>query len=160
LAGGFKLINKMKNLFITILFLGLTSIAFGQKYDAFGKKIKPKGSTEAASLKGKKDFAATPVKIEGEVESVCQAAGCWMKIKTADGQTMRVTFKDYGFFVPKDIAGKKVIFEGIPAVKTTSVAELQHYAEDAGKSKEEIAKITSPKTELAFVADGVLVPKN
>jgi len=160
LAGGFKLINKMKNLFITILFLGLTSIAFGQKYDAFGKKIKPKGSTEAASLKAKKDFAATPVKIEGEVESVCQAAGCWMKIKTADGQTMRVTFKDYGFFVPKDIAGKKVIFEGIPAVKTTSVAELQHYAEDAGKSKEEIAKITSPKTELAFVADGVLVPKN
>jgi hypothetical protein len=40
------------------------------------------------------------------------------------------------------------------------VAELQHYAEDAGKSKEEIAKINSPKTELTFVADGVLVPKN
>ena len=150
----------MKNFFITVLFLGLTSIAFGQKYDTFGKKIKAKGSAEAASLTGKTDFAASAVKIEGEVESVCQAAGCWMKIKTADGQTMRVTFKDYGFFVPKDIAGKKVIFEGIPAVKSTSVAELQHYAEDAGKSKEEIAKITAPKTELTFVANGVLVPKN
>jgi hypothetical protein len=150
----------MKNLLITILFLSLTSIAFGQKYDAFGKKIKPSGSSVAAILKGKTEFDAKAVKIEGEVESVCQAAGCWMKIKTADGQTMRVTFKDYGFFVPKDIAGKKVIFEGIPAVKTTSVAELQHYAEDAGKSKEEIAKITSPKTELTFIADGVLVPKN
>lgn len=150
----------MKNLFITILFLSLTSISFGQKFDAFGKKIKPSGSSEAAALKGKTEFDAKAVKIEGEVESVCQAAGCWMKIKTADGQTMRVTFKDYGFFVPKDIAGKKVIFEGIPAVKTTSVAELQHYAEDAGKSKEEIAKITSPKTELTFIANGVLVPKN
>jgi len=150
----------MKNLFITVLFLSLTTIAFGQKYDAFGKKVKPKDYAVASTLKGKSDFAAVPVKIEGEVESVCQAAGCWMKIKTADGQTMRVTFKDYGFFVPKDIAGKKVIFEGIPAVKTTSVAELQHYAEDAGKSKEEIAKINSPKTELTFVADGVLVPKN
>jgi hypothetical protein len=150
----------MKNLFITVLFLSLSTIAFGQKYDAFGKKIKPNGSALAASLNGKKDFEAKAVKIEGEVESVCQAAGCWMKIKTTDGQTMRVTFKDYGFFVPKDIAGKKVIFEGIPAVKTTSVAELQHYAEDAGKSKEEIAKINSPKTELTFVADGVLVPKN
>ncbi|MCP9754254.1 DUF4920 domain-containing protein [Lacihabitans sp. CCS-44] len=150
----------MKNLLITILFLSLTSIAFGQKYDAFGKKIKPSGSSEATALKGKTEFDAKAVKIEGEVESVCQAAGCWMKIKTADGQTMRVTFKDYGFFVPKDIAGKKVIFEGIPSVKTTSVAELQHYAEDAGKSKEEIAKITSPKTELTFIADGVLVPKN
>ena len=150
----------MKNLFIAVLFLSLSTIAFGQNYDAFGKKIKPKGSTVASSLTGKKDFEAKPVKIEGEVESVCQAAGCWMKIKTADGQTMRVTFKDYGFFVPKDIAGKKVIFEGIPAVKTTSVAELQHYAEDAGKSKDEIAKINSPKMELTFVADGVLVPKN
>ena len=150
----------MKNFIITVLFLGLTGIAFGQKYDTFGKKIKAKGSAEAASLTGKTDFAASDVKIEGEVESVCQAAGCWMKIKTADGQTMRVTFKDYGFFVPKDIAGKKVIFEGIPAVKSTSVAELQHYAEDAGKTKEEIAKITAPKTELTFVANGVLVPKN
>lgn len=150
----------MKNLLITVLFLSLTTFAFGQKYDAFGKKIKPKGSASASTLNGKSDFVAATVKIEGEVESVCQAAGCWMKIKTADGQTMRVTFKDYGFFVPKDIAGKKVIFEGVPAVKTTSVAELQHYAEDAGKSKDEIAKINSPKMELTFVADGVLVPKN
>ena len=102
----------------------------------------------------------TNVKVEGEVESVCQAAGCWMKIKLADGKTMRVTFKDYGFFVPKDISGKKVIFEGTPSIKTTSVAELKHYAEDAGKSKEEIAKINEPKTELSFVANGVLVPKN
>jgi hypothetical protein len=53
-----------------------------------------------------------------------------------------------------------VIFQGTPEVKTTSVADLQHYAEDAGKSKEEIAKIKTPKTELTFVAEGVLVPKN
>ena len=150
----------MKNLFITFLFFAFATVSFGQKYDAFGKKIKAKGTESVATLKGKTSFEANPVKVEGEVESVCQAAGCWMKIKTADGGTMRVTFKDYGFFVPKDIAGKKVIFEGIPAVKTTSVAELQHYAEDAGKSKEEIAKIKEPKTELTFVADGVLVPKN
>jgi Domain of unknown function (DUF4920) len=57
------------------------------------------------------------------------------------------------------LAGTKVIFEGQPAVKTTSVADQRHYAEDAGKSKEEIAKITEPKTELTFVAEGVLVPK-
>ncbi|MCP9767055.1 DUF4920 domain-containing protein [Lacihabitans sp. LS3-19] len=150
----------MKKLIILTFLSAISLVGFSQNYDSFGKKIKAKGSQEAATLVGKKDLDAKPVKIEGEVESVCQAAGCWMKIKTADGQTMRVTFKDYGFFVPKDIAGKKVVFEGIPAVKSTSVAELQHYAEDAGKSKEEIAKITEPKTELTFVAEGVLVPKN
>jgi hypothetical protein len=42
---------------------------------------------------------------------------------------------------------------------TTTVAQLRHYAEDAGKSKEEIAKITEPKIELTFMADGVIVKK-
>jgi hypothetical protein len=83
-----------------------------------------------------------------------------MKVKMDDGQTMRVTFKDYGFFVPKDIAGKNIVFEGNAKTKTTSIEELRHYAEDAGKSKDEIAKITEPKTELTFEANGVLVPKN
>jgi hypothetical protein len=83
--------------------------------------------------------------------------GCWMKVRTTDGQTMRVTFRDYGFFVPKDIAGKQVVFEGTAQQSTTSVADLKHYAEDAGKSKEEIAKITQPEKAVTFVADGVIV---
>ena len=150
----------MKKLVFGILFLGSVSSALGQKYDSFGTKIKPKEALPVVDLVGNSKVENTNVKVEGEVESVCQAAGCWMKIKLADGKTMRVTFKDYGFFVPKDILGRKVIFEGTPSIKTTSVAELKHYAEDAGKSKEEIAKINEPKTELSFVANGVLVPKN
>ncbi len=150
----------MKKLVFGILFLGSVGIAVGQKYDSFGSKIKPKEALLVVGLVGNSKVQNTNVKVEGEVESVCQAAGCWMKIKLADGKTMRVTFKDYGFFVPKDISGKKVIFEGTPSIKTTSVAELKHYAEDAGKSKEEIAKINESKTELSFVANGVLVPKN
>jgi hypothetical protein len=50
-----------------------------------------------------------------------------------------------------------VILNGKAFVKITTVAELQHYAEDAGKSKEEVAKITSAKKEFAFEADGVLL---
>ena len=40
-----------------------------------------------------------------------------------------------------------------------SVADLKHYAEDAGKSPEEIAKITEPSIEFAFEANGVLLKK-
>jgi wobble nucleotide-excising tRNase len=149
----------MKKLSILMILLSIAFLGQAQKYDSFGKKIKSKGSINASQLVKNEPNTQT-VKVEGEVESVCQMAGCWMKIKTEDGKTMRVTFKDYGFFVPKDIAGKKVIFEGVASVKTTSVADLKHYAEDAGKTKEEIAKITEPKTELTFLADGVLVPKN
>jgi Domain of unknown function (DUF4920) len=41
--------------------------------------------------------------------------------------------------------------------KTTSVEELKHYAEDAGKTKAEIDAITAPKTELSVDATGVKV---
>jgi hypothetical protein len=91
------------------------------------------------------------------VESVCQVKGCWMKVKLDNGETMRVMFKDYGFFVPKDIAGKTVVFEGEAQKKMVPVEHLQHYAKDAGQSQEEIAKITEPKQELTFIADGVIV---
>ncbi|RYF70605.1 MAG: DUF4920 domain-containing protein, partial [Cytophagaceae bacterium] len=100
-----------------------------------------------------------PAKVEGTVESVCKVKGCWMKVNTTDGQTMRVSFKDYGFFVPKDIVGKTVVMQGTAVQSVTPVDELRHYAEDAGKSKEEIAKITEPEKALTFVADGVIVKK-
>ncbi|HRG90150.1 MAG TPA: DUF4920 domain-containing protein [Chitinophagales bacterium] len=97
------------------------------------------------------------VKIEGTVVAACQVKGCWMTADLGDGKTMRIRFKDYGFFVPKDSGGKKFYAQGIASWYETSVAELQHYAEDAGKSKEDIAKITEPKRELVFLAEGVLL---
>ena len=151
----------MKKLISILVILITVNISFGQKFDSFGDKIEADGAVSATELNKKaKETPAFESKVSGVVESVCQVKGCWMKVKLADGQTMRVTFKDYGFFVPKDIAGKTVVFEGNAKTKTTSVDELRHYAEDGGKSKEEVAKITEPKTELTFVANGVLVPKN
>jgi hypothetical protein len=96
-------------------------------------------------------------KITGKIVEVCQEKGCWMKVQKQNGETLMVKFKDYGFFMPKDIVGKEVVLDGEATVKEVSVKQQKHYAEDAGKSKEEIAKIKSPKKELQFVAKGVLV---
>ena len=98
------------------------------------------------------------VKVRGTVQEVCQAKGCWMNIANDEtGESMMVRFKDYGFFMPKDIAGREVIIEGQASFQETSVEELRHYAEDAGKSAEEIAAITEPKRELSFLASGVIL---
>jgi hypothetical protein len=97
------------------------------------------------------------IKVSGTITEACQAKGCWMKIDKGDGQTMRVVFKDYGFFVPKDCGGKTAVMLGRAYMDTTSVEDLRHYAEDAGKSKEEIEKITQPEVELAFEAEGVII---
>ena len=101
--------------------------------------------------------SSSKVKIEGEIISSCPMKGCWMKI-SVEKDTVLVRFKDYGFFVPKNgIEGKSTIINGKLSVDTLSVAQLQHYAEDAGKSKEEIALITKPEITISFLADGVVI---
>ena len=81
-----------------------------------------------------------------------------MQVTTAGiKDTMMVNFKDYGFFMPKDIAGKKVVMQGFAYKELTSVDDLKHYAEDAHKSKAEIDAIKEPKSELKFMASGVIV---
>ena len=97
------------------------------------------------------------VKFASEIKEVCAAKGCWMKLPLSEEKEAMVRFKDYGFFMPLDSQGKEVVLEGKAFVQTTSVAELRHYAKDAGKSKEEIAAITNSKKEFSFEANGVLL---
>jgi len=98
-----------------------------------------------------------PSKMMAKVDEVCQSKGCWMKLDLEDGNQVMVRFKDYGFFMPKDIAGKEVIINGIAFVEEMSVDDQKHYAEDAGESEEKIAAITKPKKTYSFEADGVLL---
>ena len=62
------------------------------------------------------------------------------------------------FFVPKEgMGGNQAIIEGVVKRTITDVETQKHYAEDAGKSVEEIAGITAPKEELTFEASGVII---
>lgn len=128
--------------------------------NVFGNKIDDAGAIPVENLVAMASEGNIPsenIKITGKVDEVCQAKGCWLSMVKPDGSKMRVTFKDYAFFVPKDCSGKTAVMEGRAFMDTTSVEDLQHYAKDAGKSEEEIAKITSPEIELAFEAEGVII---
>lgn len=96
-------------------------------------------------------------KITAKVTEVCLEKGCWMKVDKGNGETIMVRFKDYGFFMPKNIVGQTVVLEGEAKEKEVSVKQQQHLAEDAGKTKAEIEKIKEVKKETQFIAKGVLV---
>lgn len=100
--------------------------------------------------------APKEIKVKGKVIEVCQAQGCWLRMQTTDG-TIMVRMKNHSFFVPVSLNGKTIIADGTAAIKQTSVEMLRHYAEDAGKSKEEIAAIKQPKKEIVLQAKGILV---
>ncbi len=98
------------------------------------------------------------IQLTTTIEKTCAKKGCWMEVKDGKGGTMRVTFKDYGFFVPTEgVEGKETVIEGVLKKKTYTVEELRHYAEDGGKSPEEIAQITEPREEFSFIAEGVVI---
>ncbi len=124
----------------------------------FGEKITEDGATPSDSLKTMMgDKTELNCKLSGKVDAVCQKKGCWMELKNNDGTSLRVTFKDYAFFMPKDGAGLTAIVDGIAKVEVTSVADLKEYAKDDNKSSEDIAKITEPLKELVFEAKGVIL---
>jgi len=148
----------MKKLIFSALILLFTTAAFAQKKIYLGDKINDKGAISTEELMNK--LATTDsmnVKFEGAVQSVCQKKGCWVNVDLGNNQTMMVRFKDYAFFMPKDCSGQKAVFKGKVFKETLSVAQRRHYLEDAGKSKEEIEKITEPETKFSFEADGVIL---
>jgi len=132
----------------------------GQNIGAQIEKPAPISFAELMTEMSQQDTVRT--QLQAKVEGVCQVKGCWMNLVPIEGsadESIFVKFKDYGFFMPLDLAGNKVIVEGIAYREVTSVDELRHYAEDEGQSAEEIAKITEPAEELKFMADGVIILK-
>lgn len=124
----------------------------------FGDSIAQINPTKVADVKAKlgtKDSVA--MQVEGKIVEVCQKKGCWMELQLDNSETMRVTFKDYAFFIPKDAAGKTVIMEGYAYNDTTSVPMLRHYAEDGGESQAAIDKITESEVAVVFEASGVII---
>ncbi|MEO7922747.1 MAG: DUF4920 domain-containing protein [Chitinophagaceae bacterium] len=125
----------------------------------YGEKVNTVGAIPINDIVAKLNSGAEfgDVKITAKITEVCPKKGCWLKLELTDGSTATVKMKDYGFFLPVSAVGKTVVIDGEVKLKTTSVAELKHYAEDAKKSKEEIAAITQPQKEVRVTAKGIVV---
>ncbi len=155
----------MKKIIFVLIIAFVSSFAMAQPPagnakpgDIYGAKVDAKNAVaakEIPSLFNGKD--TVPVKVTGKVLDVCSNKGCWLTMQINDNEKAFVKMKDYAFFVPTALSGKTVVLEGIAFTKTTSVAELKHYAEDGKKSQKEIDAITAPKKEIRLLANGILV---
>lgn len=138
-----------------------TAIEQQPKFASFGEKITAKNALSAPAMlkkyKALKSGDTVSVKFRSTIRSVCKKKGCWMKMDLSQGNETFVKFKDYGFFVPLNADNSNAIVSGKAYVDVVSVADLKHYAKDAGKSSAEIEKIKAPQVTYAFMADGVLL---
>jgi hypothetical protein len=102
-------------------------------------------------LKSPDAYTSKPVLVEGTITNVCAKMGCWMEL-----EGMRVTFKDYGFFVPKTSKGYAARAEGVTQVERLSKEEADHLTGEGAKLHR---NEDGTATEVTFVASGVELKK-
>jgi hypothetical protein len=92
--------------------------------------------------------------------------GCWMVLKSGD-KSVRVSFKDHAFFLPKDSAGMAAVMEGVFGPAAAAAGEGKHCDGEMAAGKHDEAKhaegmhadARAGAKELTFVASGVELAK-
>ncbi|MEM7221073.1 MAG: DUF4920 domain-containing protein [Pseudomonadota bacterium] len=98
-------------------------------------------------------FLDQPIVVTAQVGQVCQKKGCFFIAQDA-GAAVRVSFKDYSFFVPTDISGRRVTLAATLHARNLSAAEAEHLKSDAGEG----SKLTAGRV-YELVATSARVPR-
>lgn len=76
-------------------------------------------------------------KVETRIAKVCQKKGCFF-IAQQNEHVIRVSFKDYSFFIPTDSSGKTVLLNGELIQKEMSEEQAAHFTTDLNAAPGEI----------------------
>ncbi len=109
----------------------------------------------SALVANPEDYADKSVVVEARVSEVCQKKGCFF-IAQDGATTVRVSFKDYSFFVPTDISGRDVTMVGVLKQVELSEEQAAHLKDDLGSDDANVA--AGPQLEI--IASAVRVPKS
>jgi len=124
---------------------------------AFGAPIQSTDSSSLANLLEQPDrYAGKTVVVEGHVRRACSRKGCWMELAAAPEATApgcRVTFKDYGFFVPTDSAGSRARIEAAVELARLEPSHVEHLEREGAKFATKDADGSA--REVRLVATGV-----
>lgn len=126
-------------------------------HEYFGGTLPEAGTpvSFADLMKDNQKYLDSEVLVETRIAKVCQKKGCFF-VAQEGASTARVTFKDYGFFIPTDSGGKNVVLLGTFSRKSVSEEQAEHYAADLGEK----APATPEMFEYSIVATAVKIPKS
>lgn len=127
-------------------------MVYGQKPDT----LTVMGANKVEAFMGKKTRIITA--IEGKVIRVTKAKGGWFEMDAGNGKIIAAHFKDYNVTLPKELAGRTVIIDGV-AQKLFIADDLQHLAGDTVTGKKQHQVKTNPKRKVTFEVKGLLVDK-
>jgi hypothetical protein len=124
----------------------------------YGEPLGEKGEavTLATLLAGGEHYAGRAVTVEGLVRRACTRRGCWMELAPSADKAQagcRVTFKNYGFFVPTDSAGAHARVQGVVDVSQVAAPVVRHLEEEGAVFPHKASDGTA--AEVHILASGV-----
>ncbi|AGH43873.1 DUF4920 domain-containing protein [Paraglaciecola psychrophila] len=126
------------------------SETFGVKLDNSLPKLSMKNLLTDSS-----SHLAKPFQVEARIAKVCQKKGCFF-IAQQDQHILRVSFRDYSFFIPTDSSGKTVMLAGELVQKEVSPEQAAHFKADL-RSETDMVKLG---VVYEIVADSVKIPRS
>ena len=157
--------NRLLIIFVlTLVFSALTHagsirlsqpVQTDQASETFGEPIEslPRIISLATILEDPTSYIGETLALRVEVNKLFQMKGCFFIAQQA-GKTIRVSFKDYGFFVPTDIGGRQVTLLGELIEVDVSAAQAKHFSKDLGDSGE-----VKQGKQYEIVATSVRIPR-
>jgi hypothetical protein len=104
------------------------------------------------------------VQLQGTVTEVCQESGCWLKLadtqEASEAVFVKFTCPIEGFLIPTDAVGRPAVVQGQVIVEEISEDVARHYAEDGGRSPEEIQRIQGPQRMIRVMSPSARVAMN
>jgi hypothetical protein len=133
------------------------SVSTAPQPKLFGEPLGPGETVKLSTLLSEPaKYRDKSVIVEAEVRKACSRKGCWMEVsesKDAAAPACRVTFKDYGFFVPLDSAGSRARMQATVTVETVAANYVQHLEEEGARFPKKNPDGTAD--EVRLVATGV-----
>lgn len=132
-------------------------VASTATHEVFGALLPEQGAPLGLSelINNVEEYQDQEVLVATRIAKVCQKKGCFF-VATEGAATARISFKDYGFFIPTDAGGKEVLLLGTFSRTSVSAKEAEHFASDLGETNP-----PSPEQfQYSIVASAVQIPKS
>ena len=133
-------------------------LASPARVERFGGALPVAAPSEAIGdvLSAPDRFEGRDVVVTGYVRRACSRKGCWMELAEGPDQSLpgcRVTFKDYGFFVPTDSAGARARVQAALSVSQVAPRMVEHLEQEGASFASKAADGSA--REVRLVATGV-----
>ena len=131
-------------------------VAVTATHEVFGAMLPEQGAPLGLAdlINNGDSYLDQEVLVATRIAKVCQKKGCFF-VATEGAATARISFKDYGFFIPTDAGGKDVLLLGIFSRTSVSEEEAEHFASDLG----ETTAASPEQFQYSIGASSVQIPK-